>query len=481
MLISFTLENYRSFKDRHKIICIPRNKLKKYPNNIQNNKQCNYLKVISLYGANASGKSNIIKALRSMRNLLCYEKEFDEVLAREYEPFAYDETMRDKPTFFEIELLLNSQIVKYSIKFDKNKVYEECLEEYIDDKYEKILSYTDDYFYYDPKYSDYTSSLIKDIENKSIQLNDNAIFNTLSELLNNDNNINSEKLNEDYKISKEIVINDFLRDFTKSFTTQSIVKKYILKFRGLINVDDKVAMHIHKWFMNKLTILDVEFDNMSKDIIRFGSLSFGEMLLENQKDLVNSEKSLKNRIIHFISDADLSIKYIYSKKNISGPSHKTYDFFSQHKFYKKDGSIDTTSMNFFQSESIGTQRLLAFSYHIIDTIDNGGLLLIDELDRSFHPLLVSYIISYFNSPDTNPKGGQLIFTTHASELLRISKLRLDQILFVSKDGMEHSDIYPLYKYTSESDDEQQYNLADEYLFGRFGGIPILPSGYNFGE
>lgn len=481
MLISFTLENYRSFKDRYKIICIPSNKLKKYPNNIQNNKQCNYLKVISLYGANASGKSNIIKALRSMRNLLCYEKEFNMVLAKEYEPFAYDESMKDKPTFFEVELLLNSQIVKYSIKFDKNKVHEEFLEEYIDDKYEKILSYTEHDFYYDIKYSDYSSALIKDLKINEDSKDNNKQQSTLFKILINNNKESVSELKTSLNIPDEIDLQAIVQNFAGSFTIRPIVKKSLLKFRGLVNVDDKIAINIQKWFMHKLTILDVEFDNMAKDIMRFGSLSFGEILLETQKDLVNSDKSLKNRIIHFISDADLSIKYIYSKKNISGTSNKSYDFFSQHKFYKKDGTVETTPMNFFQSESIGTQRLLAFSYHIIDTIDNGGLLLIDELDRSFHPLLVSYIISYFNSPDTNPKGGQLIFTTHASELLRISKLRLDQILFVSKDGMEHSDIYPLYKYKSESDDDKQYNLADEYLFGRFGGIPILPSGYNFGE
>lgn len=481
MLISFTLENYRSFKDRHKIICIPRNKLKKYPNNIQNNKQCNYLKVISLYGANASGKSNIIKALRSMYDLLCYEKEFDKVLAKAYEPFAYDESMKKKPTFFEVELLLDNKIVKYNIQFDRNKIYSENLEEYVDDKYIKILSYSDHNFYYDIKYSDYTSSLIKDLKtNKNSQNDNDKQQSALLKLLTSDNNESISQLKTVLKIPDDVDVKGIIQNFTISFSIRPIVKKSVLKFRGLINVEDKIAINIQKWFIDKLIILDIEFDNIAKVMMMLEE-SYGEVLLDdqNKKEQLNLDKNLKKRINRFISDADLSIKYVYSKKNESG--HLLYNFFSQHNIIKEDGSIGTTSMDFFQSESVGTQRLLAFSYHIMETIDNGGLLLVDELDRSFHPLLVSYIISYFNSPDTNPKGGQLIFTTHASELLRISKLRLDQILFVSKDGMEHSDIYPLYKYKSESDDEQQYNLADEYLFGRFGGIPILPSGHNFGE
>lgn len=473
MLLSFTLENYRSFKEKHKVICIPNDRLSKYSQNIQKDEQCSYLKVVSIYGANASGKSNIIKALKAMRNLLCYEKDFDKVLENAYEPFAYNESMKDKPTYFEIELLLNSKIVKYSIAFNNERVFSESLDEYVDNKYVTILSYSDNGFSYNSKYSDYTSSLIKDMKQNKDMLN------KVKEL--DIQNILESNSQSDDSLSK-IDVNNILQYITESVAIQTIAKKSILKFRGLINVDDKVAVDIQKWFINKVIVLDIQYDNIAQIYMK-SDYSFGEMFLEDKHKQNKSsiEKNLKSRIINFISGADLSIKYIYSKMKSTSGLARSYDFFSQHSIIKKDGTIGTTSMQFFQHESMGTQRLFSFVYHIIRVIDGGGLLLVDELDRSIHPLIVSYIVQYFNSKDTNPKGGQLIFTTHASDLLRICKLRLDQILFVSKNSIECSDIYPMYKYKKETDEPQQDSLADEYLFGKFGAIPILPSGYNFGE
>lgn len=442
MLISFTIENYRSFKERHRVICQPCEEINKFQDNIYETESCDILKVISIFGHNASGKSNIIKALQAMKLLICYDGNIEDILEYIYRPFSYNEEMQNKPTFFEIDLLINNRIIRYGITFDKNKVYNEELYEFCDNEKIQVLKSNKEELSYDMKYSGYLKKVLTDVSS--------------------DNNIGNAKQF------------DMIRQLLEKNIVDSMIKRSDFKFRGLLNVKDELALAVKNWFTKKLVIIDDEH-------YRFGSSLFmnngryGELFLTD-KQIPEDNKKLKNRIIKFISDADLSIKYIFSKEQIDNRG-KSYSYFSQHNLFKEDGSLETINMDFFQTESQGTQRLFTLSKEIINVIDNGGLLVVDELDRNLHPLLLSYVVQYFNSGEKNGNRGQLLFTTHASELLDIGNLREDQVLFVSKDYEECSSIYPLFKY----DISEVTSLSKAYLFGSFGAIPILPVGYNFGE
>lgn len=109
------------------------------------------------------------------------------------------------------------------------------------------------------------------------------------------------------------------------------------------------------------------------------------------------------------------------------------------------------------------------AYPIIDALDNGKRVIIDELDSKLHPLLVRKIIMLFNSSKTNPKGAQLLFTTHDTYLLGAGLLRRDQVWFTQKDGLGATSLYSLAEYKVRS------NAAfdRDYINGRYGATPII--------
>jgi AAA15 family ATPase/GTPase len=122
-----------------------------------------------------------------------------------------------------------------------------------------------------------------------------------------------------------------------------------------------------------------------------------------------------------------------------------------------------------EDESHGTRRLLTLLGPIFAAIDQGKMVILDELDASMHSLLSIKLLHLFNSPQFNPKGAQLLFTTHDTNLLGRQVLRRDQIWFTEKDKEGATYLYPLTDIRTRQTD----NLAEGYLQGRFGGVPWL--------
>ncbi len=129
-------------------------------------------------------------------------------------------------------------------------------------------------------------------------------------------------------------------------------------------------------------------------------------------------------------------------------------------------------------ESSGTRRLLLLLHSTFQALDRGSLLIIDELDTSLHTQACEAIIALFSSRETNPNGAQLIATTHDTNLLRSSMLRRDQIWFTEKDDGGATHLYPLSDFKVRKED----NLEKGYLQGRFGAIPFAGSAHElFGK
>jgi AAA15 family ATPase/GTPase len=133
--------------------------------------------------------------------------------------------------------------------------------------------------------------------------------------------------------------------------------------------------------------------------------------------------------------------------------------------------ISASRSNFLiEEESAGTRDFLNKISPIIDVLKNGHVLFIDELDNSLHPLLTKYIIQLFESPKTNPNNAQLIFSTHAINLLENNLFRRDQIWFTDKNEYGVSDLYSLAQFEGI---RKGMPLDKWYLSGRFGATPIL--------
>ena len=168
--------------------------------------------------------------------------------------------------------------------------------------------------------------------------------------------------------------------------------------------------------------------------------------MRQQSSVDNQEESLNPEDI----DENLIIRSLRFKHRSSGNS--------AHKFELED-------------ESSGTLAWLALAVDVVTRLREGGVLCVDELDTSLHPYLAALIVSVFQSPEYNPHGAQLVFTSHDTTLLgqqSETNLNKHQIWYVEKDSNGVSDLYSLADF---SDVSQKSNFAKQYLEGRFGGVP----------
>jgi AAA15 family ATPase/GTPase len=147
---------------------------------------------------------------------------------------------------------------------------------------------------------------------------------------------------------------------------------------------------------------------------------------------------------------------------------------TEHIQYNKDDTFYKMKTFDLSFESDGTQKLLALAAPILDTLESGNVLIIDELDNSLHTELVEAIIKLFNSSETNPNNAQLIFTTHDTNLLNQDLFRRDQIWFAQKSVLGQSELYSLVEY-GKGKTRDDLVLEKNYLDGKFGATPHISS------
>ena len=172
-------------------------------------------------------------------------------------------------------------------------------------------------------------------------------------------------------------------------------------------------------------------------------------------------ESLRDRITRFARYADLGIESITKIDNRIVSNHRQYD--------DEGREVNNVTFSFNGNESEGTIKYFSLSYPIIDALDHGKRLVVDELDSKLHPLLIRKIITLFNSSETNPKGAQLLFTTHDTFLLGAGLFRRDQVWFTQKDSFGATEAYSLAEYKVRGNSP----FEKEYLQGKFGATPII--------
>ena len=199
----------------------------------------------------------------------------------------------------------------------------------------------------------------------------------------------------------------------------------------------------------------------------------------------NLEEVGKAQVLDFLENADIDIKDLTAEKKpfdvdsffpeVSEKERQRLDDVIQKsglEYYK----VQTSRYNnknekvFFDlaTESLGTQKLFELAGPWIDALQNGHTLFIDEMNNHFHPRLIEYLISLFNSSETNKHNAQLVFTTHETSILNQNIFRRDQIWFVERDLMSGSSLFPL---TDFSPRKSITNIETAYLSGRYGAIP----------
>ncbi len=423
MLVDFTIKNYRSFKDESLFSMVAEKKKDDISQNLFNVSEdgnISLLKTAVIYGANASGKSNLLLAFDTLKNFILNSTDLklDQEIPY-YKPFLLDVETRNEPVFFEIEFITNEPMrYRYCVEFDKTQVIFEKLS-FFPEKAERNLYERTGLNNY--KWGRYLKGKKESLTSEVLK---NVLF--LSKAANN--NESDERLKDVYRY----------------FRTNFMLHTSVDSSRNVV-------------FFTSLKMNDVSFNDNLIEFLKSADLGISSVRIRKEQiDLDDSDfpenmpNELKEKIINDLSTKiDIGHK-IYGNKNETGEEH----------YFK------------LQDESAGTIKMFDLAGKIIDTLKTGRILFIDELDSSFHPLMSEYILSIFNDPVKNPKNAQLIVATHDAHLLDSEKLRRDQIWFVEKDKYGASNLYSLDEF-EKSEVRKNVPFDKWYLSGRFGALPLI--------
>ena len=210
-----------------------------------------------------------------------------------------------------------------------------------------------------------------------------------------------------------------------------------------INYDIPVIVEVQKWFESCIV------KNYANPIA-------------DRQIMFSDDESYRKRIVRALNDVDIDVSgYRYDEEN--------HELYTQRMI---EGKIYELSFN---DESDGTKKMIAALPVILLALQEGRLVIIDELDAKMHPLISQYIIELFNNPETNPNNAQLVFTTHDTHLLSQKILRRDQIWFTEKDSKEQTDLYSLMDIVlpDGTKPRNDANYERNYIAGRYGAIPYI--------
>lgn len=384
MLIQFTIENHRSIKESA-VISFAASKdksLEAYLLPLDAKKSL--LPVIAIYGANAAGKSNVLHAMMTMRDMVVGEAaKASKGQKLPWEPFGSTK----EPTSFEIVFTYQNIRYAYGFSFDDKKIYSEYLYHWPNGREALIFSRENDEYEF------------RENVNEQITLSNRTPENKLYLVSSNDWNLPQTE-------------------------------------------------NAYKWFLEKLTFLMEEEPATSETVAQ-----------------IVSGDDKKARILKELLLADLGITDV-TIKNLSG---KNPTIMTTHRILREDESVEYFQLSMDQ-ESAGTQHFFARIGGWLQALENGALLVVDEIEDSLHPLLTKRLVEMVQDKTVNTNGAQLLFTTHDAMLLDLDFFRRDQIWFAEKDDRScATELFPLTSFSPRKGE----NVRRGYLKGRFGAIPFI--------
>ena len=435
MLVEFSVENYRSIKERQTLSMVASTDKTMLESNsfaMPNSKKMRLLTSAAIYGANASGKSNLVQAIQILRSIVLNSASRMQVGDRfSIQPFLFDEESARKPTCFEVIFIHDNIRYEYGVSLDQNRVYEEWLLAYPKGRAQTWFSR--EYNPENPELKEEANGYEWSFpslkgEKKRIQqlVRPNSLF--LSHAAQNNHPQLTAIFHWFGDRLKVINTKVALRDYTASIYNQRPdFKKYILHlmFPADSGIDD----------------------------IRVKAKPLSDRL-QNAIDVFPD----------LLSEVGVAVQSDFPDKMLQlVENSKTHDIVTVHK-QKNDKLIELK----LEEESEGTQRLFELAGPWLEVLMEGKILFVDELDRSMHPILARELVKMFNNPESNPKNAQLIFTTHDTTLLDSELFRPDQVWFTEKDKSQ-TQLYSLLEFRPRKDE----SLQRGYLLGRYGAIPFI--------
>ena len=411
MLLMFKVKNYTSFKNES-ILDMRATSYVQHPTHvIQVNNDLGLLKTTAVYGANASGKSNLISAMFFFEQYIFSQfinkKENENFengeigMKMKLEPFSLSDNINDASEF-DIIFLHNNKQIQYGFECTPEEVVNEWL--FIDDI--KVFERNGTELSFGNKYQKMLSSYKK--------LPAGRLYIAVLEYFLDDE-------------AKDIILGDFIEFFNKEYNVYT----------------------------------EILFESTVKGLAGMVGLS---------KKLVN-DRAFRKRIEHYLRLIDVGIKRLDVQTETIldeyGKKKKEKVIRTVHDIYDEEGNAAGEKYFDLRQESTGTLRFLAYIQNIVDMISNGGVFIVDEMSARLHPLLTKLIVDIFCSEHN--KKAQLIFTTHDISLLNNNQFRRDEVVFVDKNERGESSLYAL----SDLKVKEGASFSKEYLQGKYGAIPIF--------
>lgn len=427
MLIEFRVENHRSLRDEQALSMEAgraADGADDRPRQVDGVNE-KLLCAAGLYGANASGKTNVLAALAFMRDAVFSSHRSwspDEGVPREQ--FAWG-PKKDEPSLFEVTIVLESIRYQYGFVASDKSFLEEWLHAW-------------------------------PLGKKQIWFERDASTFKFGDNLKGEN-----------KLIEEVTRPNAL------FLSAAVQHKHVQ------------LQPIFSWFraLNSYNLPPTRHSLYRPWLSEFAvaRLLEGGTSDPTQQQLFQNEESTELMLERFRSmlrNADIGITDLRILKD-EGPNELSKRQRAP-RFQLKHQSDSLDSWLPLEEESRGTRTLFRLAFPILQAIQGGGTLIIDELEASLHPALAEQIVRQFNNPSTNPNNAQLIFTTHDTNLLGTTlgmpALRRDQIWLTEKSPEGATEVYPLTDYKPR----KLENLERGYLQGRYGAIPFLGN-FSFGE
>ncbi|MDD6395542.1 MAG: ATP-binding protein [Firmicutes bacterium] len=411
MLLMFKVKNCMSFKDEV-ILDLRATSYKQHPSHVVYvDKDVALLKTTALYGANASGKSNLIFAMYFFEQYI-----FSQFINKKenvdlehlggnklkLEPFLLSDS-QDDVSEFDIIFYHNGKKIQYGFEFSPEEVKNEWY--YINDKMVYEREGTNVNFG-----KDYQNQLsaYKKIPSERLYIAVLEYF-----------------LDDD---AKEEILWDFIEFFADEYNIFSEIwlESTVKRVAGMYGIskrlldDDQYRSKVQRY----LQMIDV-----------------GIKGLDVQTELVINQKTGEEK-----------------KKKVLHTVHNVFD---------DKGNITGEKYFSLEQESTGTLRFLLYIQRIVDMLERGGVFIVDEFSARLHPLLTKLIVDIFQSSEN--KDSQLIFTTHDISLLNFKQFRRDEIVFVDKNERGESTLYSL----SDLKVREDATFNKDYLQGKYGAIPVL--------
>ena len=417
MLIQFNFKNFKSFRDEVSLD-LTATKITEHEGHVAEAANDKLLKVAAIYGANASGKSNVYDAFEYMTYYVDESFKFGDEEERRRKtgdsylkvtPFLFDENSRDEETTFEVFYVDNSEdtgkTYQYGFSLKKDEVVEEWL-------YSKAKTARNKY---------------------------RTIFYR--------------------KKGEELEMNGFSKNHVEN------IKASLNKESLIVSLGSKLRIaklkKVRDWFL-------------SNEIVNFGDPAENFFLSRVLPEGFVDRKEVQDNIVEYFASFDEAIQDFNIEElpqEDEKDNSKSYKIDALHKIWDS-GKMASIPL---KQESGGTLKMFALYPSLKEVLDQGSTLFIDELNARLHPLLVRNIILTFLSPEINTRNAQLVFTTHDIWQFSNELLRRDEIWMVNKNRDGVSELYSLVEFKDEEGNKVRRDeaLAKNYLTGNYGAIPAL--------